>query len=55
MPPRAERAGRGDLYEHGTSLRFFNPVLGARRSTWIGPTQRAIHGFITRRIGEEVS
>jgi hypothetical protein len=26
----------------------------AWRSTWIGPTQRAIDGFIARRIGEEV-
>jgi hypothetical protein len=54
VPPRAERAGRGDLYEYGTSLRFFDPTLRAWRSTWFGPAQHAIHSFTAQRIGDEV-
>jgi hypothetical protein len=54
VPPRAERSGRDDAYEYGTSLRFFDPTLGAWRSTWFGPMHRAIHLFIARRIGDEV-
>jgi hypothetical protein len=54
VPPRSERQGHPDLYEYGTSLRFHDPALGAWRSTWIGPNQRATHTFLARRIGEEV-
>lgn len=54
VPTRAERAGRTDLYEYGTSLRFFDPAAGAWRSTWIGPMRGAVHTFLARRIGDEV-
>ena len=54
VPPRSERAGRLDLYEYGTSLRFFDPSLDAWRSTWIGPAHRVVHNFLARRIGDEV-
>lgn len=54
VPPRAERAGRTDLYEYGTSLRFFDPAAGAWRSTWIGPARHAVHTFTARRVGDEV-
>jgi len=50
---RAEGAGPDGLYEYGASLRFFDPALGAWRSTWFGPTQLA-HGFLARRLGEDV-
>jgi hypothetical protein len=46
VPPRAERQGRSDLYEYGTSLRFFDPELSAWRSTWIGPIQHAVHTWL---------
>jgi hypothetical protein len=26
VPPRANRLGRNDLYEYGTSLRVFDPI-----------------------------
>src|SRR5687767_12872272 len=35
VPPRHERTGRSDLYEYGTSLRFYDSKLGAWQSTWI--------------------
>jgi hypothetical protein len=54
VPPCTERQGHPDLYEYGTSLRFYDPALGAWRSTWIGPNQRAIHTFLARRMDEEV-
>jgi hypothetical protein len=54
VPPRAERQSHSDLYEYGTSLRFFDPALSVWRSTWIGPGQRAVHVFVARKIGGEV-
>jgi len=54
VPPRSERHNHQDPYEYGTSLRFFDPALGAWRSTWIGPSQRAVHVFIARQSGDEV-
>jgi hypothetical protein len=54
VPPRPVRAGSRDLYEYGTSLRFFDSKLEAWRSTWIGPMHSVVRTFIARRIGEEV-
>jgi hypothetical protein len=54
VPPRANRVGRNDLYEYGTSLRVFDPALGAWRSTWFGPGQQAFHRFVARRMGDDV-
>lgn len=54
VPPRAERAGRSDPYEYGTSLRLFDPAVGGWRSTWIGPARRAVHVFLARGEGDEV-
>jgi hypothetical protein len=50
---RAEGAEPDGRYDYGTSLHFVDPALGAWRSTWFGPTRRA-HGFIARRLGEDV-
>jgi hypothetical protein len=54
VPPRDERARRGDLYEYGTSLRFFDKTLNAWQSTWIGPMHRVVRTFTARRQGNEV-
>ncbi|MFC4170515.1 hypothetical protein ACFOYU_00325 [Microvirga sp. GCM10011540] len=54
VPPRHERPDHQDPYEYGTSLRFFDPVLGVWRSTWIGPTQKAVHVFLAHQVGNEI-
>jgi hypothetical protein len=54
VPPRDERARHGDLYEFGTSLRFYDSRLKAWQSTWIGPMHRVVRTFIAHKIGDEV-
>lgn len=54
VPPRHERPGRGDLYEYGTSLRFFDRTLDAWQSTWIGPMHRIVRTFTAQQIGDQV-
>lgn len=53
VPPRAQRAS-GTLYEYGTSIRFYDPVLEAWQSTWIGPMHRVIRTFTARQRGAMV-
>ena len=48
VPPRRLRAEAAQLYEYGTSLRFYDPEIDAWRSTWIGPMQANIYTFIAR-------
>ena len=52
VPPRGAPAA--DLYEYGTSLRFYDPEIEAWRSLWIGPVRRAVERFVARKVGEEV-
>jgi hypothetical protein len=54
VPSRRERTGRSDLYEYGTSMRFFDSKLNAWQSTWIGPMHRVVRSFIARQIGDKV-
>ena len=54
VPPRHERAHRADLYEYGTSLRFFDSTLKAWQSTWIGPMHRVVRSFTARQVGDKV-
>lgn len=54
VPRRPERSGRSDLYEYGTSLRFFDETLGAWQSTWIGPMHRVVRTFLARKTGDQV-
>lgn len=55
VPPRSERPARGaDCYEYGATLRFFDPTLGAWRSTWHGPMKHTVIPFIARQEGEEI-
>lgn len=54
VPPRDERARSSDLYEYGTSLRFFDEKLGAWQSTWIGPMHRVVRSFLARGIDGKV-
>jgi len=54
VPPRSERSGRSDLYEYGTSVRFFDKDIGAWQSTWVGPMHRIVRTFVARKTGERV-
>ena len=38
----------------GTTVRYYDPHLGAWRSTWISPHQKAVRRFIGRRVGCEI-
>lgn len=54
VPRRGQREAVPDPYEYGTSLRFYDPVIDAWRSTWVGPTQRLVRTFVARRVGDDV-
>jgi hypothetical protein len=54
VPSGDERARRPEGGEYGTSLRFYDPDIGAWRSTWIGPFHRYVRRFIARRVNDEV-
>jgi hypothetical protein len=54
VPPRAERVVHRDLYEYGTSLRFFDAKLKAWQSTWIGPMHGVVRTFTARQIDDRI-
>ncbi len=54
VPPCRERPARSDLYEYGTSVRFYDAALRAWRSTWIGPMHRVVRTFIAHKIEDRV-
>ena len=54
VPTRLEQGASGDLYEYGTSIRFYDARIAAWRSTWIGPVQGSVRTFIARRRGDEI-
>lgn len=39
---------------HGTTVRFYDPVLGAWRSTWVEPVNQRVRRFIGRPEGEDI-
>jgi hypothetical protein len=39
---------------HGTTVRFYDPALGAWRSTWIEPFHGRVRRFIGRVAGDEI-
>jgi len=44
----------GHLVPWGTTVRYYDPHLGAWRSTWIAPRQKAVRRFIGRKVGREI-
>ena len=42
------------LIPWGTTLRYYDPALGAWRSTWIAPRQKTVRRFIGRKVGAEI-
>jgi hypothetical protein len=56
IAPRRELRGRPgvELGDYGATLRFYDPALGAWRSTWIGPYKGYVMPFIARPVGAEI-
>ena len=56
IAPRRELRGEPgrQLGDYGATLRFYDPALGAWRSTWIGPYKGYVMPFIARPIGAEI-
>ena len=52
-PPRGA-APPGLRPFHGTTLRFYDPALGAWRSTWIDPLNGRVRRFIGRPDGDDI-
>jgi hypothetical protein len=46
---------RGIPRFHGTTVRFFDPTLGAWRSTWVEPVTGRVRKFIGRPDGEDIA
>lgn len=40
--------------EHGVSIRFYDELLGAWRSTWIGPQNRLVRPFVARAVDDRI-
>jgi len=54
-PKRALRGGaEAAISEFGTTVRFYDPRLGAWRSTWHGPMRGVVRCFIARPVGSEI-
>jgi hypothetical protein len=53
VPPRRKR-NLENLYEYGTTIRFYDSEIEAWRSTWHGPMWKVVIPFIGRKIGEEI-
>jgi hypothetical protein len=47
-------AGHGPHAFWGTTVRFFDPALGAWRSTWVEPVTGRVRRFIGRGVGDEI-
>ena len=46
--------GRPPLAFHGSTIRFYDPALGAWRSTWIEPVNGRVRRFIGRPQDDEI-
>jgi hypothetical protein len=47
-------AGEPPLAFHGTTVRFYDPVIDAWRSTWIEPVNQRVRRFIGRPEGDDI-
>jgi hypothetical protein len=54
MPGRHESAAPGIRAFHGTTVRFYDPDLGAWRSTWIEPINARVRRFIGHSVDGEI-
>jgi hypothetical protein len=52
--PGQPGAGERPLAFHGSTIRFYDPSIGAWRSTWVEPVNGRVRRFIGRSTGEEI-
>jgi hypothetical protein len=54
--PGRGQPGEGEppLAFHGTTIRFYDPAIGAWRSTWVEPVNGRVRRFVGRPIGDEI-
>jgi hypothetical protein len=46
--------GEPGIAFHGSTLRFYDPAIGAWRSTWIEPVNGRVRRFIGRPVGDDI-
>jgi hypothetical protein len=55
VPGRGVRGeGQAPLAFHGSTIRFYDPVIDAWRSTWIDPVMGRVRRFIGREVDGEI-
>lgn len=53
-PSRRDQQEGAELYEYGTSVRFYDPAIQAWRSTWMGPVRGVVITFLARPVDGEI-
>ena len=55
VPGRGEPGeGQPPLAFHGSTIRFYDRILGAWRSTWMDPVNGTVRRFVGRPVGDEI-
>src|SRR5690242_20024483 len=54
VPGREQADGPSARPFHGSTIRFFDPAIGAWRSTWVEPLSGRVRRFIGRPVGGEI-
>ncbi len=54
IAPRRSLRGTPGSGDYGATVRIFDPVIDAWRSTWIGPAKGVVKPFIARQVGDEI-
>jgi hypothetical protein len=54
--PGRGQPGEGEppLAFHGTTIRFYDPAIGAWRSTWVEPVNGRVRRFVGRPVGDQI-
>ncbi|GIH18601.1 hypothetical protein [Rugosimonospora africana] len=54
VPLLGQRPAGGLAGFHGTTVRFYDPGIGAWRSTWIDPPNARVRRFVGRIVGADI-
>jgi hypothetical protein len=53
-PPRSANGATAQRGEYGTTVRFYDPRIGAWRVFWAGPVLGVVRTFVARQVGDEI-